>query len=344
MFESMKVPAATVFLTVLIWGLADQLATETLEITVPIRIRSAPGSGLVVSTFGETPDTVTVRLAGRQRDINTVRDSQRDPVVIELDRNSVRNRELNPFELSTLEALQARKSSFLGCTVESVEPDVIRLLIDRTEKHEIPVRIKPGQIQYIAPPRVEPNTVVVNILRSRFARIKDAQPHILVDAETHLRDQSEDVALRLPIPLERVVHSELGNVSARDIEPDTVTLRATLRQRVKDATLQAVPIKFQLSRNLLNGYDIEFRDRNPVETLTVRISGPAEEVDRLESGERRTFAIITIGSTNILDQAEYQFFRPELNLPAGVTLAEGETLPNFELRVVPRDSGGDDLP
>ncbi len=337
MLEFIKVPTATVFLTLLIWGLADQLATEILEITVPIQVREAPGSGLVVSQFNGTPRTITVRLAGRQRDIIAIRESRRNPIVIELDANRIKNRALNPFELSLIEELNSRKSNFRGCTIESVEPGILHLNVDRVETREIPIRVKPGQIQYTVSPRVEPTSVLVDILGSAFERIADAQPHILVDADTFLRDQPEDVALKLPIPLDPVIQTERGQIPARSLTPDAVTLRATLRQRVDYGTLQAVPIKLQTSPNIFNNFKIEFRVPNPAETLTVKISGPLEMINRLTSGERKTFAIINIGSTDTLNQAKYQFFRPELNLPPGVTLAEGETLPAFEIRVVPRE-------
>lgn len=335
---------ATVFLTLLIWGLADQLATETLEINVPVSVREAENSGLVISRLSTTPTTVVVRLAGRQRDINAIRESQREPVIIELDANSVRNRSLDPFELSLLEEFQSNQSKFRGCSVENVTPNIIRLNIDRIETHEIPIQVKKGQLDYTVPPRIEPSSVSIRILKSTFERIADAQPHLLVDAEDFLRDQSEDVALKFPIPLEHDIYSERGIFPARSVEPDTVTLRATLRQRVAYGTLQAVPIKFQTNRNILNNFVIEFRDPNPVETLTVKITGPIETVKRLESGERKTFAIINIGSSDTLNQAEYQFFRPELNFPPGVTLADGESLPTFEIRLVPRESTDDDNP
>ena len=64
--------------------------------------------------------------------------------------------------------------------------------------------------------------------------------------------------------------------------------------------------------------------------------GPPDEVDKLVSGQRKTFAVINLGNPDSLAGDSYQFFKPEFSLPPGVELADDQLIESFEIRLLRR--------
>ena len=167
--------------------------------------------------------------------------------------------------------------------------------------------------------------------------MSSASPHVNLDAETYLKNQPEEQALSLQVPLPLIVASDTEPLTPFSINPASVTLRATLRERLSRGTLQAVPIKFLVSPNVHRRFDIVYRKENPPETLRIDIIGPPQAIDKLVTGERKTFAVITLKSPDPISGASYEFFKPKFQLPAGVELAKDQVVPTFEIKLVPRE-------
>jgi hypothetical protein len=332
-----KVLSATALMTILVWASADQLLTETAEVSVRIDVRGDKNSNVVASLERDTSDIIHVTVSGRQADVSRLRENIGAVVVVlKIGEERIKNRSLGIARFSLRELLRDERGVFAGCAVQDVQPENIAINIDRRITVTLPVRARGGTLDYSVAPRTEPDTLEATVLESLFAPIAEANPHLVLNCETYLADQPEAVPAELRVPIGLAIHSDLVSVRAEALRPDVVTLRATMRRHLKTGTVQAVPIKFLVSRGMFNRYELDFRDENPVDTLSITVTGPVDAIDRLVTGETKVFAKINIGSPDTLTAGSYLFFKPEFDLPPGVVLADDQTIPEFEIRLVPR--------
>lgn len=328
--------SGTAALTLLIWVSADQLATKKVEMSVRIVVRAEPNSNLIIKSMEDASQRYLVTLSGRQSDVSRLGDLGARDIVITIKDSTVSGQGLGQQTLSLLEELQARQSDFAGCTALHVEPATIQIKVDRRIEREVSIHAHLGNLDYSVEPRVDPATARVTVLQTEWDRIKNANPRIVLDAVSDMGNQPEGEPIRLEVPLVSVIKNDGSDVAALSVIPKTVTLRATLRRRRKAGTIQAVPVKFLVSQSVWNRYDVQFRQANPPETLRVHVVGPPDEVDKLVGGQRKTFAVITVGSPDSMPDGSFQFFKPEFNLPPGVKLADDQVTESFEIRMVRR--------
>ncbi len=334
--QQMRLLFTTALLTIFVWASADQLVTETADLPVTISVQAEPNSDMVVTMSPGEPAGFRVTVSGRQADVAALREAGTLPVTLTLKDAVIGGREIGPLTLSLRDELRANPAAFGSCVVQRTDPSTILVLLDQYIAVAVPVRVRSSSLDFAVDPRVEPEMVTVRILKSIHQGMKDAGPRMVLDVESYLKNQPQAEPIKLEVPLAPEVQTDRGSYPVFRVTPDTVTLRATLRRRLMRATIQVVPIKFQVGPNVHRGYDIEFRKESQPETLSVDVVGPPEEVERLVSGERKTFAVIAIGGPEPFADGAFQFVEPEFNLPPGVELAEDQPLPSFEIRLVPR--------
>ncbi len=329
-----QLPGATIFLTILIWAAADQLVTETDDIRAKIRVVAVTNSNLVVQPLRGAPELFSIRISGRQSEVRKLRDQGILRLNLTIDEFHTLESEIGLRKLHLRDEIQGIPE-LAGCVVQSVEPPTLDVSVDRRIEVSIPVRLRPGAMDYAVDPTLDIDSVRATLLQSRYDELKDSNPNIVVDAESYLREQPEDQPLRFSVPLPLKAETDVGTLAIMSIVPDSVTLRATLRLRLVHDTIPAVPIKFLVSHTVNNRYLIEFRDPNPILTLSVDVIGPQDAVDKLKSGEEKIFAMINIGTPNAFADGSYQFLKPEFNLPPGVTLQDNQRT-EVEVRLIPR--------
>lgn len=323
----------TAVLTIFLWVSADQLLTESVEIRCTTRVQTEPGSGMVVR-LDDPGEVFRVTVAGRQNDVRKLRDRGSFPILLTLRDDDVGGGTVGPFAFPLLDKLRRDPAHFPNCLVRSVDPESLRVTLDRKVTVPVPIAIRPGKLDYSVEPNLEPRFAQVTLLESDYRRVAGNNPRLAIDVEGLCQNQPVDTPLKLDVGLRRDLESDAGTVVALDISPQTASLTATLRQQRKSGTIQAVPVKLQLNLRILRQFDVEFRDPNPPETLSVRVVGPPELVDKLVAGEIRIVASISPGSDASV-AGSFQFFAPEFNLPTGVELDKGFD-ERFEIRLVPR--------
>ena len=327
----------TAVLTLLIWASADQLLTETAELPMSITVRGRRGSEFVVTPAEEATRTYLVTFRGRQADVKNLSDLTSRPLTLTVEDAALEVGGLGLRSLTLLDELREHESAFPGCTIQHVDPPTTSIAVDRRITREVPVFVRTGNLDYSVEPRVSPTMIAVTLLQTQWERIQDANPRVAVNAENDMATQPEGTPIKLDVPLDSILQSDSGSVPVVSLAPQTVEVRATLRRRLKRGTIQAVPIKFVGSHPLWNRYTVQFRQPNPPDTLRITVVGPPDEVDRLASGERKTFALISLAASDTTAEGGYQFFKPEFSLPAGVQLADDETVESFEIRLVRRN-------
>jgi len=334
--QNLRLWFATVFVTLVIWVSADQLLTESVELPVAISIRPERGSDYVITPLDTSVRKYVVTFSGRQADMNKLGDIVSTPVVLTVTDEVLGSKSLGRQNLVLVDELRSREAEFPGVAVTRVDPPTAAINVDRRVVHEVPIVLQRGALDYTVEPRVQPSVARVTVLQTEWERIQSANPRSVVNAEGDLAKQPEGEPIKLDVPLAAALRTDVGDLPVIDVSPSTVEVRATLRRRRKTGTIQAVPIKFLAGQILWNRYHVEFRQPNPPETLRISIVGPPEEVDRLVSGERKTFAILSLAGSDSFEENTYQFYKPEFNLPPGVELAEDQTIESFEIRLVRR--------
>ncbi len=335
--QQLSLISATLALTLLVWASADQLITEVTEVSVALTVEAEPDSEWVVTSLAKPSQRFRVTLRGRQADVARLRETGSPRMTLTISDSGLVDKRLGPQSIPLLAELLEKRSEFANCTPLSVSPASLVIHVDRRLEKVIPVVARAGRLEFTVEPRIDPNSVSATLLETDWARVADAQPRLLLNVESDLANQPEDQPVEINVPLPDLITTELGNLDALELKPRTVTVRATVRKRMKTATIQAVPVKFMGSHSLWNDYDIEFRRPDTPETLRVDIIGPADEVDGLAAGQHKLFAVIKLTTPDAGSGASFQFFEPEFRLPPGVKLAPEQSFDRFEIRLIRRN-------
>ena len=126
--------------------------------------------------------------------------------------------------------------------------------------------------------------------------------------------------------------TRVGDVEVA-LEPDTVTVFATLREQIKTGTVAAVPIVVGGSVDIFNRYRVDTREGTTLITRAITVRGPPAVVDRLVNKDIRVTGLIFLTGELAARADEFRELVPTFDLPEGVKLA-GPVRP-VEFRLVP---------
>jgi hypothetical protein len=334
--------AITLGLTVLIWVFADQLLQDTDELLIRIVPVQGTGADVLVRPAAATAAPYHVRVSGSRKVIAKKVPGRVYTVELPITEDAPGQFE-TPGEY-TLNNLAERLQSLgdpplTNLVVESVEPQDLRVIVDREVKVSMPVRIvDAGSFDFAFEPTVEPAEVWVTISEIALRGLGDERPGITQDQRfvglsvtRYLSKFPKGDLFSRPVMLE----PRVAGVEVR-LEPAEVRLVAKLHERRTEATVPAVPIVFHASQAVFNRYLIDRRDNYTVLTQPVVIRGPEDAVKSILDGQTRIFGTVFLSTPEADDVGEFRLVTPEFSLPPGVTLAE-QPAP-VEFRLVPTKS------
>ena len=211
-----------------------------------------------------------------------------------------------------------------------MDPPQINLMVDHLRTVTMPVYVDRGDLDYEVAPMVEPSKVQVTISELALERL-EGRGRVVLEVEELLRDRPKGDAQRIegvPLP-PRVAGVEV------ELEPDIVTVFATLREQSKTATVAAVPIIVGSSADIFNRYQVETRDGTTLITRAITVRGPPAVVDRLVNKDIRVTGLIYLTGDLAAQADEFRELVPTFDLPAGVKLAG--PVPPVVFRLVAKD-------
>jgi len=308
--DQVKLISLTVVLTLLIWTTANQLLSDTVEVPITVVPEPAAGSDMIVRTIPPDQNRFVVTLTGPKRIVEQVRAEKTLSVAIpvpDIPENGPRSVDLK-------KELSAFPEQFRGLLIENVRPPRIRVMIDHPMTLTVPVFLERGDLEYEVPPMVDPAEVEVVISQLAYAEVADSQKRLTLDVGELLRDKPEGDPLKLegvPLPL------RMGGQDVQPV-PETVTVRATLRQQIKTATIPAVPILIAGSVDIFNRYRIRTRDGTTLITRAIAVRGPVVAVDRLVSGGTRVTGAVVLTGDIAAQAGRWVELEPVFDLPAEV--------------------------
>lgn len=329
--EQVKLLSMTTILTVLIWASADSLVNEA--VTVSVSIELVPDAGTKMLLAPQSPnESFEVQISGPRRIVEDVQanaplhvrlripDYPTGSAVIPLDRKRLKD------------AMAKQWNEFQKLTVVSIQPDRLEAVVDHWVTREVSILLRHPALAYDIEPQLSRTAVTVKLRDSRMRELPDGstlQLDIGPEAERLLKEQPTGRRVTVPVALD-------GRVFGTDavLSPNTIDVTATVKPQRTTAEIPTVPILFALSSaNLEKPLRPVSRDGSPLSlvTRTITVTGPTEEVTKLQQGVTRVYGIIQLKEDDLSEVGVMKVMTPEFHLPTDIVLTSSPPRIEFKL-------------
>lgn len=324
----------TVLLTGLIWATADSLVNEAVSVNVTFDVVPAAGANDLHITTTAGAEPFELQISGPRRIVESV--LQHAPFRVRL---PVSDRPKNGPDRVWLERAMLKRvlseqfNEFRKLTIASVEPDTLPVSVDHWVTREVRLVLGRLTLDYDVEPQISRTRTTVRMRASRLSEFSNDQPlqlDLSSEVERLLRDQPPGKRVRIPLTLDSRVFGPEA-----EFKPDRVEVTATLKAQRRTARIPTVPILVAVSfANLPKPFAAVTRNGDPLTlvTQTITVTGPTEEVNRLESGATRAYGIVHLKEVDLEQLGTLKLMTPEYHLPPGIELAEDP--PPIQLKLI----------
>jgi hypothetical protein len=324
--------STTLILTLLIWASADSLVNGEASIGIAVSVVPAPGASGMFVRLESASDAVEIKVSGPQRIIESLQargarrvrlpvpDSPTGSTSFPLDRQQIKR------------ALAEQSSDFSRLVVVAVQPEAHSIFVDHMVSREIDVTFKRAQTAYEVEPQLQPAKVTVRMRESVLSASAPDQPSqldISADVERLLREQPFGKSVTVTLVLDK---RPFGPDA--ELVPSTVDVTATVKARRSTEKIPTVPVLVAVSfANLQRPFSAITRDGSLLSlvTQTITVTGPTEEVGRLQRGETRAYGLIQIKEDDFDQMDVFKLVTPEYHLPKGIELSEDPAPIEFKI-------------
>lgn len=314
--EFVKTAALTTLMAVLIWVWAEGESVSRVSITCRVELQADPAGDLVYrSDDPEWRGNVTFQVEGSAPGIAAARELRGQTLRLTAGLAGMPV-EPGPNRVARLrEAIAAiPELSRLGVVVVSCEPSEVPVRVMRMVTRDLPVRVELGRT-LLLDGEPAPSPAAVSVRMPDSVLVPDgAQAVAFVSAEELDRVRGDGAAAtgaRTAVATIRTP-SWLTGIEPLVIAPETVTVTFRVRKEVDTFRVAAVPVWFGLPPT-------EDAAQWAVEVLDkfvndVTLTGPADQVARIRSGEITLKALVELASDDL--QRAVRTDRPAAD-PAG---------------------------
>jgi hypothetical protein len=338
MMEQAKLLSITTILTLLIWWSADSLVNETIALSVSFAPYPSPTSpGMLVEIDGDAI-IYQVEVSGPRKSVEEFK--ARIGKVVRL---RIPDRPTGPFSMS-LDRMTVKQAftevwrDFRKVAVVSVDPNVLSLRIDHMITRDVEIVARRLSLSYEVEPQLQTAVAQVRMRESEFNKLPPGQSlqiGIGAEVERLLRERPAGKSETVQVPLDA---RRFGPDAT--ITPNKIEVTATLQADRITAQVSTVPILFATSpANLEKRCRPATRDGEMLSLVTqsITVTGPREEVARLQRGDARIFGIIQLKQEDFETLGTVKLVIPEYRLPRNVELAQQPT--PIEFKLVPVGAG-----
>lgn len=322
MWPQTKLILTSAVLAAMIWWFADQADRTEATIAVQARLLTDPDGEVVARFDGPTHLRLNVSVRGTNKAIRSLVASGSGGVV-EIDWVVPPDAPLGQTTQETYSVMKAAPR-FNGVTILSVHPRRATIIVDHYVTHELPLRIAEGASVFSGEPRLDPPAARVRILESNWARVPVDARRISLNLDDYLSGQPQGRLLNFDVAPPVLLAGQPITV-----EPETINVKLTLRERSAQRTIAPVVVKFAVAGDLWGNYLPELKDPS-VQRLEITVVGPDEALDRISAKD--ILGIIDVTSDDVSPDREYRLKRPVFILPPGIRLKEEPPLVEFRLR------------
>jgi hypothetical protein len=288
----------TTIVAILVWVFAESESLRSREATVEVAFVVDAQSDRVV-TAGPNPGwtgRVALTLTGPAGALERVERRLREGVRLSPGMPGVPT-EVGTRTVNLREALRGlpfvRES---GVTVSRADPSEVVVEVDQIRQVEARVVIDVGDAELDGVPEAIPPAVVLRGPARALDRIASAgrepavtarvEPGALRNLVPGRRETLARVPLRLP--------PELEGVPGSRAEPGSAEVQLTLRSRIAQVELPAVPVGVWLSASEMARFEVVIHPEDQF-IRNVRVSGPSDLIAQVRSGELKVSATVMLG-------------------------------------------------
>ncbi len=331
--EQVRLLSMTAILTALIWAAADSLVTEAVSVNVTFDVVPAAGASDMLLEMSTPAKAFEVQISGPRKIVESVR--QQAPLHVRFpvsDRLATGPDRIWLDRAVLKRVLAEQVSEFRKLTVVSVRPDTLPITVDHWVTRDVDIVFKRLNLAYDVEPQLSRTSTAVRMRESRLTQLPTGQPlqlDVSADVERLLQEQPAGESVVIPLTLD-------GRAFGPDAEltPGTLEVTATVKAQRKTAQIPTVPILVAVSfANLEKPYRAVSPDQDPLTlvTQTITVTGPTDEVTRLERGTTRAFGIIHLKEADLEQLGVLKLMTPEYHLPPGIELAADPSPIQFKL-------------
>jgi len=315
-------------LSVLIWIYADK-NTENTEGKQPIAFQIVvKDPSKVVTLLNNTERLVTADLKGSRARLDSVK-SKLKPGEVSIQIDVPENQSLGPTNLQLALSIQnAPLFREYGIYVTNVTPSSIPVVVDKLEKLTVNVVPPDDAANLGSPPIFLPREVTLTAPASLIAQARAQNQPIQAIA-----DLSQNAELKQPGKHEAVVPIR-ASIYGEHVALDraAVTVAIEIKANDKQGTIRSMPVKLDGFKTYFDEVDVQCAAFVP----NIRISGPADLVDRLTStgtDKLDSYAILSID--RFQDPPGKSGSKPlKFSLPPGVSVIAEDAQKPFEYTLV----------
>ncbi len=313
-------------LTALIWIYADQATTKSIIENLSVQVTAPSGSDLIL-----TPNKVqfAVTLKGPRARLEDIKNNLRAGRVdlrYYVDPSEAQGPQLTKSAREVLNQLIRQRDPSISVT--GVEPETLRIAVDRYVTVAVPIKVITGSIKTTEP---EPalREIEVKLTESALDTLSSEQLYASVDIEAQLKDRLENqiVDIDEEFPIEQTI---AGHSVKTD--PPRVKVHLTIEELYDNITLE-LRIEVMCLPELLKKYRPIYGGSIPTDRPVVlaNFRGPKELIDVLKSADIKAFTRIEaedIGRLMYPKDVEFH------GLPQGITVDMSEP-PKVDFKLEP---------
>ncbi len=332
--EQVKLLSMTAVLSLLTWIVADNMVNEEAIVRATFELLPRANSDVLIDVAPEAASQLyTIKLQGPRRFIDVVQKRERTKARLRIGDHAVGPTEITLDNESVKRALTETWSEFDQLTVLAVEPSTIPVVIDKLVSHEFTLTTRRLTLPYASEPQLKRSSINVQIRQSRYDSILEAgqalQMDISADLERQLRSSPAGQPATVFLALDP---RQFGRDAA--FSPDSIEVTATVQAQRTTAVIPTVPVKPVVSfTNLDKSLMAQSRDGTllTVETVSIRVTGPTEDVAKLQRGVSRAYGLIQIKESDLQELNVLKAWPTDFVLPPQIELAETPAPIEFKL-------------
>jgi len=287
-----KTYALVTGLTVLVWAFAEVKSLRHKELAAELILDGASADRMVRFVQGGTTARVQLSVEGSNAAVDALEEALRTRVFLatpaDPGTHAINVRE----SLKTVEPFDRS-----GVTIAQATPETLEVEVVAMETRELPVRVLVTGAETEGPVTADPAVVAVRLPAG--AELGD-DAHLEAKVSTErLRGLSPGRAERIgAVALE--LPDSIRGLAGVSMTPAQVEVVLTLRSRTASVTLPSVPVHVQIALVESADWLVTPVDRDDTYLRDVTVTGPSEDIARVESGELRVTGRVVLG----LDELE----------------------------------------
>lgn len=319
--EQVKLLSMTAVLTLLIWASADSLVNEAVSVRVFFDVVPASGPDMLVE-MDEDSVPFQMSISGPRRMVEAIQ--AREPLRIRLPiANQSTGRATIDLDGKLIKQRAAEQwREFAKLSVVSIHPATLDVVVDHVISEQVEIVLKRLTLAFEDAPQLDRTVTTVRMREAKFRELTQSGRRLQIevgpDAERLLRARPPGRTATVAVLLDSTPFG--ANAT---LDPDVVSVTATLQADRRTVEVPTVPIKPVVSfANLGKTYHAVGRDGTPLtlETRTIKVSGPSEDIARLLRGETRAYGFVQLKEADLDELGVLKPWRPQFLLPANIKL------------------------